>query len=57
MFGSTPGLAKGTEDTVNTSKTCSNKGYEENKYDCGKPSVIGISRVCTKIWPICHGCR
>jgi len=43
------GLAKEIGDTVDTSKTCSNRGCEENKCSCGKPSVTAMGRVCAKI--------
>ena len=39
-------LAKGAEGpTVGTSRTCTNKEYGKNKYNCGEPESTG--QACT----------
>ena len=49
-------LAKGAEGpTVGTSRTCTNKEYGKNKYNCGEPE--STDQACTQIRPICHRCK
>ena len=39
-------LAKGAEGpTIGTSRTCTNKEYGKNKYNCGEPESTG--QACT----------
>ena len=51
-----PSLAKEIEDlTVGTSRACSNRGNEDDKHSCYKPTTI-VERVYAKIQPIYNGC-
>jgi len=49
------GLAQKARDTstVGSNRTCSNRGYEKNKYSYGNP--LTEDRVFSKE-PICYGC-